>query len=116
MTYQDAQDLAFGQRYTYVVVALDEQGRPSPPSNRVVVALAAAPVAPPRLDAQPGDAQVRLTWEAPGHPGRRLARAARTCVYDVFRGDDAGHAGGPAAQPRAHHAPASTWTSPSRTT
>src|SRR5262249_39137894 len=65
VTYRDKQDLKIGQRYTYVVVAVDEQGRPSPPSNRVVVSLAAAPVPPPRLDAQPGDAQVRLAWDAP---------------------------------------------------
>jgi hypothetical protein len=43
VTYTDAQSLSVGQRYTYVVVALDEHGRPSPPSNRVVVSLAAAP-------------------------------------------------------------------------
>jgi hypothetical protein len=82
--YTDAQGLTFGRRYTYVVVALDERGRPSPPSNRVVVALAAAPVAPPRVDAQAGDAQVRLSWDAPpalvdGAP------APRDLVYDVFR-------------------------------
>ncbi|MGH7358097.1 MAG: fibronectin type III domain-containing protein, partial [Candidatus Rokuibacteriota bacterium] len=89
VTYLDAQDLTFGQRYTYVVIALDEKGRPSPPSNRVVVALAAAPVAPPRLNAQPGDAQVRLTWEAPatladGSP------APQDLVYDVLRGTTPG--------------------------
>ena len=84
VTYTDAQGLAFGQRYTYVVVALDERGRPSPPSNRVVVALAAAPGTPPRIDAQPGDRQVRVTWDAPttladGSP------APENLVYDVFR-------------------------------
>jgi predicted small lipoprotein YifL len=84
VTYTDAQGLTFGRRYTYVVVALDEQGRPSPPSNRVVVSLAAAPGAPPRVEAQPGDAQVRLTWDAPatladGSP------APEGLVYDVFR-------------------------------
>lgn len=84
VTYTDAQSLAFGQRYTYVVVAVDEKGRPSPPSNRVVVALDAAPTPPPRLDAQSGDAQVRLTWDAPatladGSP------APGDLVYDIFR-------------------------------
>lgn len=84
VTFTDAQDLKFGRRYTYVVVALDEHGRPSPPSNKVVVALAAAPVAPPRLEAAPGDGQVRLTWDAPatlvdGSP------APGDLVYDVFR-------------------------------
>ncbi len=84
VTYTDAQGLTFGQRYTYVVVALDEKGRPSPPSNRIVVALAAAPDAPPRIEAQAGDAEVRLTWDAPstlvdGSP------APPDLVYDVFR-------------------------------
>ena len=84
VTYMDAQDLTFGKRYTYVVVALDERGRPSPPSNRVVVALAAAPGPPPRVEAQPGDSQVRLSWDAPptladGSP------APEGLVYDVFR-------------------------------
>jgi uncharacterized protein len=84
VTYTDAQNLTFGRRYTYVVVALDEHGRPSPPSNRVVVSLAAAPVAPPRLEAVPGDGQVRLTWDAPatlvdGSP------APEDVVYDVYR-------------------------------
>lgn len=89
VTYRDTQDLKIGQRYTYVVVALDENGRPSPPSNRVVVSLAAAPTAPPRVDAQPGDAQVRLAWDAPptlvdGSP------APEDLVYDVFRGTTPG--------------------------
>jgi uncharacterized protein len=89
VTYRDTQDLKIGQRYTYVVVALDENGRPSPPSNRVLVSLAAAPTAPPRIDAQPGDAQVRLAWDAPatlvdGSP------APEDLVYDVFRGTSPG--------------------------
>jgi hypothetical protein len=89
VTYRDSQDLKVGQKYTYVVVALDEKGRPSPPSNRVVISLAAAPIAPPRLAAQPGDAQVRLAWDAPptlvdGSP------APEDLVYDVFRGTSPG--------------------------
>ncbi|HEY7602048.1 MAG TPA: hypothetical protein VIB60_06045 [Methylomirabilota bacterium] len=93
VTYTDAQGLTFGRRYTYVVVALDEQGRPSPPSNRVVVALAPAPGTPPRLSAQPGDSQVRLSWDPPatladGSP------APDTLVYDVFRATAPGAPGG----------------------
>src|SRR6185295_6447074 len=84
VAYTDAQGLSFGQRYTYVVIALDEHGRPSPPSNRVVVSLAAAPVMPPGLVAQGGDGQVRLQWGAPptlvdGSP------APPDLVYDIFR-------------------------------
>ena len=104
VTYTDAQGLAFGRRYTYVVIALDEQGRPSPPSNRVVVALAAAPEAPPRLEAQAGDAQVRLTWDAPDDAGGRVAGAAGPRVRRV-PGDDARHAGRPPPQSRARHRP-----------
>ncbi len=93
VSYTDAQGLVFGRRYTYVVVALDDQGRPSPPSNRVVVALAPAPGTPPRLDAQPGDSQVRLTWDPPatladGSP------APADLVYDVFRATAPGTPGG----------------------
>lgn len=85
VTHTDAQELTLGQRYTYVVVAIDEQGRPSPPSNRVAVAIAAAPTPPPRLRADAGDAQVRLSWEAPatlldGSP------APPDLVYEVYRG------------------------------
>ena len=93
VTYTDAQGLAVGRRYTYVVVALDEKGRPSPPSNRVVVLLASAPTAPPRLEAQPGDAQVRLSWDPPatladGSP------APEDLIYDVFRATTPGVPGG----------------------
>jgi hypothetical protein len=95
VTYTDATGLAFGQKYTYVVVALDEHGRPSPPSNRVVVALAAAPVAPPRVEAQPGDGQVRLSWDAPATLADG-APAPEDLVYDVFR---ATAPGAPAGRP-----------------
>jgi hypothetical protein len=93
VSYTDAQGLTFGRRYTYVVVALDDQGRPSPPSNRVVIALAPAPGTPPRLVAQPGDGQVRLSWEPPatladGSP------APASLVYDVFRATAPGAPGG----------------------
>ena len=93
VTYTDAQSLSVGQRYTYVVVALDEHGRPSPPSNRVMVALAAAPVMPPGLVAQGGDGQVRLQWAAPptlvdGSP------APPDLVYDIFRATGSGTPGG----------------------
>lgn len=85
VTYTDAQGLAFGRRYTYVVVAVDDQGRPSPPSNRVAVAMVAPPRPPGALTAQAGDREVRLSWNPPesredGSPveGRLL--------YNVFRG------------------------------
>ncbi len=84
LAYTDARGLAFGRRYTYVVVAVDEQGRPSPPSNRVLVALAAPPTPPTGLVARAGDREVRLSWDAPvtledGSP------APGSLLYDVFR-------------------------------
>ncbi len=85
VTYTDAQGLAFGRRYTYVVLAVDDQGRPSPPSNRVTIALVAPPEPPAGLAAQPGDRQVRLTWTP---PARREDGSAieGPLLYDVFRG------------------------------
>lgn len=84
VTYTDAQGLASGRRYTYVVVAVDDQGRPSPPSNRLVVAVAPPPRVPAGLAAEPGDRQVRLSWTPPtsledGSP------VAAPLLYDVFR-------------------------------
>lgn len=85
VVYTDAQGLAFGRRYTYVVVAVDDQGRPSPPSNRVLVAMAAPPTAPTGLATQAGDREVRLRWEPPAtlEDG---APVAEELLYDVFRG------------------------------
>lgn len=82
--YTDARGLAFGKRYTYVVVVVDEQGRPSPPSNRVTVTLAAPPTRPEGLTAQGGDGQVRLAWTPP--PAMEDgAEAPAGLVYEIFR-------------------------------
>jgi len=62
----DSAGLSFGHRYVYVATAEDEIGRSSPPSDRLAVVLVAGPVAPAGLDAQAGDGEVRLKWEAPG--------------------------------------------------
>jgi fibronectin type 3 domain-containing protein/predicted small lipoprotein YifL len=82
--FTDAQGLTFGQRYTYVVVAVDVQGRPSPPSNRVAVAVTAPPKSPVALAAAAGDREVRLTWTAPDalEDG---STATGELVYNVFR-------------------------------
>src|SRR5262249_52676619 len=84
VVYTDAQGLTFGQRYTYVVVAVDDQGRPSPPSNRVTIARTAAPNAPTGLTAQVGDRQVRLAWAPPAMLEDGSA-APPGLVYDVYR-------------------------------
>jgi predicted phage tail protein/predicted small lipoprotein YifL len=85
VTYTDAQGLGFGRRYTYVVVAVDAQGRPSPPSNRVTIALTAPPEPPTAVQAQAGDRQVRLSWTA---PARREdgSPVEGPVFYNVFRG------------------------------
>jgi hypothetical protein len=80
----DRQDLAFGRRYTYVVVTEDAQGRTSLPSSRVSVFFIAPPEAPRDLVAEPGDGQVRLRWRPPA----RLtdgSEAATDIVYEVLR-------------------------------
>jgi fibronectin type 3 domain-containing protein len=84
VTYTDAQGLGFGRRYTYVVVAVDPQGRPSPPSNRVTVALLAPPEPPSGLQAQPGDREVRLSWTAPARLEDGSPVEGRV-YYNVFR-------------------------------
>jgi predicted small lipoprotein YifL len=62
----DSAGLGFGRRYVYVATAEDGIGRSSPPSGRLVVTRLAGPAAPSGLDAQAGDKEVRLKWEAPG--------------------------------------------------
>ncbi len=61
----DSAGLSFGRRYVYVTTAEDGIGRSSPPSERLVITLLAGPAAPSRVDAQAGDKEVRLKWEAP---------------------------------------------------
>lgn len=88
VTFQDRQDLAYGRRYSYVVVTEDAQGRASPPSRRVMVAFIAPPEAPARLAAVPGENQVRLRWERPA----KLADgspAEGPVLYEVLRAPDA---------------------------
>jgi fibronectin type 3 domain-containing protein len=63
--FTDRADLAFGQRYVYVVTAVDARGRSSAPSPRAALVFLAAPRPPRDLKAEPGDRQVRLSWNAP---------------------------------------------------
>ena len=84
VTYTDAQGLAFGRRFTYVVVAVDDQGRPSPPSNRVAVAVVAPPRPPAALTAEAGDREVRLSWSPP-QSLEDGSSPAGPLLYHVFR-------------------------------
>jgi fibronectin type 3 domain-containing protein len=63
--FTDRTDLNYGQRYVYVVTAVDSQGRSSAPSARAAVVFLAAPEPPRNVRAEPGDRQVRLEWRAP---------------------------------------------------
>lgn len=81
---EDRRDLAWGRRYTYVVVTGDARGRVSPPSTRLSLIYLATPDAPGGLAVQPGDREVRLTWQPPG----RLAdggAATGPFAYEVLR-------------------------------
>lgn len=88
VTFQDRQDLAYGHRYSYVVLAEDAQSRTSAPSPRITVAYIAAPDAPGGLVVEPGEAQVHLRWERP----TRLVDGGPVegpILYEVLRAPDA---------------------------
>lgn len=80
----DRQGLAYGRRYTYVVLAGDSQGRIGPPSHRVSVTYSPAPAEPDNLAAEPLDRAVRLSWNAPARllDGSAVTEALR---YEVLR-------------------------------
>jgi fibronectin type 3 domain-containing protein len=88
LEFTDRRGLAYGRRYTYVVVAGDPQGRIGPPSHRVSVSYAAAPAEPANLTVEPSDSAVRLTWSA---PARRLdgSEMTDTLKYEVLRASSA---------------------------
>ena len=82
--YTDRRDLAYGRRYTYVLVAGDSHGRIGPPSPRVSVTYVAAAEAPGDVVAEAGEREVRLRWRA---PARLLdgGAAPETLTYEVLR-------------------------------
>jgi hypothetical protein len=82
--YVDHRGLAYGRRYTYVLLAQDSLGRVSSPSARVSVVYAPAPVAPAEVRAEAGEAQARLRWT----PSTRLVDgtvAPARVTYQVLR-------------------------------
>jgi hypothetical protein len=84
VVFPDRRSLTVGRRYTYVVTTSDGQGRTSPPSNRFSLTYLAGPLPPTALSAEPGERQVRLTWQAPvrfadGSP------VTAPLVYEVLR-------------------------------
>src|SRR5205823_2076262 len=77
-------DLAYGRRYTYVVVTADARRRTSPPSRRVSVTYLAAPEPPVSVTARPGEREARLAWQPPA----RLvdgSPATGPLAYEVLR-------------------------------
>jgi predicted small lipoprotein YifL len=86
----DRQGLVPDHRYTYVLTALDAEGRSSPPSERRPIIFLAAPAPPRDVEAAAGNRQVTLSWHAPATfiDGRALSGDVR---YLVLRG--AGSAG-----------------------
>lgn len=84
IVFTDRLGLAVGRRYTYVVVTADSQGRTSPPSARLTLVLAPGPQAPVGLRAEPGERQVRLSWQPPA----RFADGTPVTdplVYEILR-------------------------------
>jgi hypothetical protein len=81
----DREDLRYGRRYTYALLAEDAQGRVSPPSLRVTVTYIAPPAAPGGLTAEAGDGEVRLAWQPPAAlvTGEPLEGAI---AYEILRG------------------------------
>ncbi|MBI4638340.1 MAG: fibronectin type III domain-containing protein [Candidatus Rokubacteria bacterium] len=87
--FVDRQGLAYGRRYTYVIVTADSLGRVSPPA-RVSLTFVATPEPPSDLVAEAGEGLVHLRWEAV----RWLVDgsiARESVAYEVLRaGDPAG--------------------------
>jgi hypothetical protein len=93
----DRRNLAIGRRYTYVVVTSDVQGRTSPPSARLTLTFVAAPLAPTNVRAEPGEREIRLSWQP---PARLTDGSAVTgpLVYEVLRSTGADTAMTPIAR------------------
>jgi len=84
MSFPDRGGLAFGRRYTYVILAEDGHGRVSPPSLRLPVAYIAPPTPPLDLSATAGEGEVQLRWLPPA----RLVDGSPTggeITYEVLR-------------------------------
>jgi hypothetical protein len=84
VVFADTRGLTAGRRYTYVVVTSDAQGRTSPPSPRLSLSYVAVPQAPGGLRVEPGERQVRVTWQPPA----RLTDGSPVpgpLVYEILR-------------------------------
>jgi len=88
LVLKDGKGLAYGRRYTYVIVAGDVQGRLGRPSPRVSVTYAPAPAAPENVAAEPRENAVHITWTAPARmlDGTTVTEPLR---YEVLRAPSA---------------------------
>jgi hypothetical protein len=88
LVFTDRRGLAYGRRYTYVVLVGDSQGRVAPPSARVSVTHVAAAEPPADLVAVAGERQALLTWQP---PMRLIDGSAPTAplAYEVLRAPSA---------------------------
>jgi hypothetical protein len=84
LVFADRQGLAYGRRYTYVVVAGDSRGRIGPPSVRVSVTYVPAAEPPVDLVAEGGEREAHLAWQA---PAQLIDGSAPTdpLAYEVLR-------------------------------
>lgn len=85
----DRQGLAYGRRYTYVVLTSDSLGRLSPPSRRLSVTFIPPPEAPRQLRAEAGERSARLSWEPPAALLDGTPAATGALTYEVLRAPDA---------------------------
>jgi hypothetical protein len=85
----DRQGLAYGRRYTYVVLTSDSLGRLSPPSRRLSVTFIPPPEAPRQLRAEAGERSARLSWEPPAALLDGTPAATGALTYGVLRAPDA---------------------------
>ena len=65
VSWADRTKLSPGQRYVYVVTAVDAIGRSSPPSERLAITFTTAPLPPRDFSATAGEREVRLSWTPP---------------------------------------------------
>lgn len=87
--WPDREGLAYGRRYTYVVITADAQGRWSPPSRRLSVAFVPAPEPPRDLRVDAGEQEARLTWAPPARLLDGSDAPAGAIAYEVLRAPEA---------------------------
>jgi predicted small lipoprotein YifL len=83
--FVDRSPLRYGRRYTYAVVVDDARGRTSAPSPRASVVFLPAPEPVTAVRVEPGDREVRLTWDPPARLVEGTPARPDMPVYEVLR-------------------------------